>query len=159
MRSVKGMIVAALVLAAVWLLLTGSLHPDELIVGAVVLVLTLVVYRHSLEVFGGIKFGPKTLVMLPVYLVVFVVELVKSNIDVARRVLSPALPVNPGIVRVHTELESDVGKLLLANSITLTPGTLTLDVDGKDLYVHWIDVQDTNTIGRRFEGIAKEFVE
>jgi multicomponent Na+:H+ antiporter subunit E len=55
-------------------------------------------------------------------------------------VLSPALPLNPGIVKVRTRLKSRMGRLLLANSITLTPGTLTVDIDGEWLYIHWVTV-------------------
>ncbi len=159
MKKLTALFTAALILAGVWLLLTASPAADELIVGGFVLVLTLVVFGKSALIFGGVKIGPKLLIMLPVYLFVFLMELIKSNLDVARRVLSPSLPVNPGIVKVKTELKSDIGRLLLANSITLTPGTLTLDVIDDELYVHWIDVKDKSLIGRRFERIAKEIVE
>ena len=70
-------------------------------------------------------------------------QIVLANIDVAYRVLHPALPINPGIVKVKTNLKSDTALTFLANSITLTPGTLSVDID-KDkgfLYIHWIDVK------------------
>jgi multicomponent Na+:H+ antiporter subunit E len=54
-------------------------------------------------------------------------------------VLAPSLPINPGVVQVRTGLTSDLGRLLLANSITLTPGTLTVDVDADLLLIHWIN--------------------
>ena len=76
---------------------------------------------------------------------IFPVELVKANIDVAKRALSPKLPVNPGIVRVPVDLTSEYGQAMLANSITLTPGTITMDIaecDGQTwYYIHWIDVK------------------
>jgi multicomponent Na+:H+ antiporter subunit E len=73
-------------------------------------------------------------------------------------VLHPALPIHPGIVKVRTRLKSDSGRTMLANCITLTPGTLTVDVseDGH-LYIHWIDVRardvqhSTEMIVDRFE--------
>ena len=81
-------------------------------------------------------------------IIVFPWELIKANCDVARRALSPSLPVNPGIVKVTTELTSDYGLSALANSITLTPGTITMDVveevEKNYLYIHWIDVGSTN---------------
>jgi multicomponent Na+:H+ antiporter subunit E len=83
--------------------------------------------------------------------------LVKSNIDVARRVLTPSLPINPGIVEVKTILKSKIGRLILANSITLTPGTFTLEIQNDSLFIHWIDVksadvnEDTRLIVRKFE--------
>lgn len=101
------------------------------------------------------------------YLPVFLWECFKANIDVAYRVLHPALPIKPGIVKVKTALKSDTGLTFLANSITLTPGTLSVDIDKKDgvLYVHWIDVKDkdiraaTKIIVGRFERILKKIFE
>lgn len=98
------------------------------------------------------------------YLPVFLWEVIKANIDVAYRVLHPKLPINPGIVKVKTTLKSDTALTFLANSITLTPGTLSVDIDteGGVLYVHWIDVKAkdvesaTKIIVTRFEKILKE---
>jgi len=98
------------------------------------------------------------------YVPVFLWECLKANIDVAYRVLHPDLPINPGIVKVHTTLKSDTALTFLANSITLTPGTLSVDVDGPKgtLYVHWIDVKNKDTkeatkiIVTRFERILKK---
>jgi len=83
------------------------------------------------------------------YLPVFLWECIKANIDVAYRVLHPKLPINPGIVKVKTNLKSDTGITFLANSITLTPGTMSVDIDKDNgiLYVHWIDVKDKNIEG------------
>ena len=85
--------------------------------------------------------------------------MVKANFDVAARVLNPKLPLNPGFVKVKTNLEGNASKLFLANSITLTPGTLTMEVEGDSLYIHWIDVKSPEEkekyISGRFEGILK----
>ena len=75
------------------------------------------------------------------YFFVFIIALIKSNFDVARRVLSPKLDINPGIVVFKTKLKNDFAKMVLANSITLTPGTLTVDVIKNNFYIHWIDVK------------------
>lgn len=101
------------------------------------------------------------------YLPVFIWECVKANIDVAYRVTHPARPINPGIVKVKTTLKSDTALTFLANSITLTPGTLTVDIDeqGGFLYVHWIDVKQqdiqkaTELIVERFERILRRIFE
>lgn len=95
------------------------------------------------------------------YLPKFLWECFKANLDVAYRVLHPKLPINPGIVKVKTILKSDTALTFLANSITLTPGTLTVDIDRDNgiLYVHWIDVRAkdvetaTRIIVERFEKI------
>jgi len=72
----------------------------------------------------------------------FFIALAKANFDVAVRVITGK--INPGIVKINPELKTDLGVTLLANSITLTPGTLTVDVDEKDnnLYIHWINIKD-----------------
>ena len=62
------------------------------------------------------------------YVPVFLWECFKANLDVAYRVLHPDLPIHPGIVKVNTKLKTDMALTFLANSITLTPGTLTVDV-------------------------------
>ena len=98
------------------------------------------------------------------YLPIFLWECAKANIDVAYRVLHPRLPINPGIVKVKTTLKSDTALTFLANSITLTPGTLSVDINRKDgvLYVHWIDVKTkdvgaaTKIIVERFEKILRK---
>jgi len=98
------------------------------------------------------------------YLPVFLWEIIKANVDVAYRVLHPKLPINPGIVKVKTSLKSDTALTFLANSITLTPGTMTIDIDREKniLYVHWINVRSkdvetaTKIIVDRFEKILKK---
>jgi multicomponent Na+:H+ antiporter subunit E len=54
--------------------------------------------------------------------------------------LDPKLPIRPGIVRVRTKLKSPLARLILANSITLTPGTFVVDIQEDIIYVHWIEV-------------------
>jgi len=90
------------------------------------------------------------------YLFIFIVALIKSNLDVARRVLTPSLPINPGIVKFKTKLTTDYSKMVLANSITLTPGTLTVDVIDDTFYIHWIDVKTTDP-EKAFTEIAEQF--
>jgi multicomponent Na+:H+ antiporter subunit E len=101
------------------------------------------------------------------YLVIFGWECLKANIDVARRVIHPYKPLSPGIVKVKTKLKNDTALTFLANSITLTPGTLTVDIDkkGGSLYIHWIDVKTqeceeaTKIIVERFEKILEKIFE
>ena len=101
------------------------------------------------------------------YIPIFLWEMFKANIDVAYRVIHRKLPINPGIVKIKTNLKSDTGLTFLANSITLTPGTMCVDVDREKgcLYVHWIDVKDkdvegaTEKIAYRFEKILTRIFE
>ncbi|WP_019635832.1 Na+/H+ antiporter subunit E [Paenibacillus fonticola] len=81
-------------------------------------------------------------------LVLFIKELFKSSFTVIGQVISPKLNIRPGIFAYVTELKSDWEVTLLANLITLTPGTLTLDVsrDGSILYIHAMDIGDADEL-------------
>ncbi len=82
---------------------------------------------------------PLRLLLIPVYILgPFLVEVTLANIDVAGRVITGR--IRPGIIRVSSGLKTDLGIFMLANSITLTPGTITVDIDEKsnDLFVHKI---------------------
>jgi multicomponent Na+:H+ antiporter subunit E len=146
-----------------WLLLTGSLATDELAAGALVAVAAAALARS--RIVGGVRLTPAAPAHIAAYLGVSFVALVRSNLDAARRLLSPSLPMNPGFVQVRTGLRSELGRLLLANSITLTPGTLTVDVEEDRLLVHWIDCpagtdveEATRLIAAEFEKYLKGFV-
>jgi len=79
------------------------------------------------------------------YIPFFFYYMLKANLDVVYRVIHPLMPIKPGIVKVKTKLTTDAGRTLLANSITLTPGTMTVDItDDGYLYIHWINVKDTD---------------
>ena len=101
------------------------------------------------------------------YMFRFLWEMAKANLHVAYLVLHPNLPIKPGIVKIKTALTNESAITVLANSITLTPGTLTVDYNEKtsELYIHWIDVEsideakDTEIIGSRFEKLLKEVFE
>lgn len=101
------------------------------------------------------------------YVVLFLWECIKANIDVAARVLNPKMPINPGIVKIRTTLKSDTALTFLANSITLTPGTFCIDIVPEEgiLYIHWIDVREqdiekaTQIIATNFEKVLKRIFE
>jgi multicomponent Na+:H+ antiporter subunit E len=63
-------------------------------------------------------------------------EIVKANLDVARRILDPRLPISPTVIRLKASQKSDLGRVIYANSITLTPGTVSIDIDGERIEVH-----------------------
>jgi multicomponent Na+:H+ antiporter subunit E len=143
------MIAKFILLFLVWIGLTNSLEIEELIVGAVVAFVVAKFFTKDDNmdfkklVITYIKFTP-----------IFLKKLVESNIEVAKIVLNPKLPINTGIVKLKTELTSDHDKLLLANAITLTPGTITLELDNSDLYVHLLNVDSLDR-----EVLQKEVVD
>ncbi len=100
-----------------------------------------------------------------IYLPYFLYYCIRANLDVAVRVIHPDVPIRPGIVKVRTNLTGELAKAFLANSITLTPGTLTIDIDGQDLYVHWINIHTDDQEKRcaeivgRFEPLLRRIFE
>jgi multicomponent Na+:H+ antiporter subunit E len=140
-----------------WILLTGSLATEELGAGLLVASVVSAVSGPHLAIFNGLKLHPLALLSLMNYLVYFFFALIRANLDMARRILSPSLPINPGVVEVETALASPLGRMLLANSITLTPGTLTVDLNQDRLLVHWINVPEDVDITRATQHIAAGF--
>ncbi len=115
----------------VWILLAGVSVPELVLGAAVSAVLSALLWKLL-----NLELSWKTPLAM--------FELVKANIDVLFRVLNPKLPINPGFIKVKTNLKTGFGKLVLANSITLTPGTIAVDADDDSVYVHWIDVKGKN---------------
>ena len=143
-----------LIVFFIWYAFTTSLQPAEIVTG---IILSLIVAYISVANFNccdPILITPSHIIYFIQYFFVFLVALVKANFDVARRVINPKLPINPGIVSFETKLQNHFAKMVLANSITLTPGTLTIDVIGNKFYVHWIDVTAENK-----EEVYKEIAE
>ena len=96
----------------------------------------------SLKGRGTDPINPKIWAHVVANSLVFVGKMIVASIDVALRIIRPGPPLKPGIVRVPTQVKKEWGVTLLSNSITLTPGTMVVDVDERsgDLYVHWINV-------------------
>ena len=130
-----------LTLMTFWVLLNSSVDPEVLVIGAGVSLLISLIFCAKCDVFSEINFTPKAIVASVMFIITFVGALVRANLSITKRVLSPSLPLNPGIVQVKTKLKSKVGRMVLANAITLTPGTFTLELDGEDFYIHWVDVK------------------
>jgi multicomponent Na+:H+ antiporter subunit E len=129
------LLLMGLMLAAVWLLLSGLFKPLLVALGMAATLLTLwlasrmgIIDAESHPVWAVFRFVS--------YWPWLSVEIVKSSFDVARRVLSPSMPISPTVFEVRASQKTVVGRVVLANSITLTPGTVTLDVDGDRLTVH-----------------------
>ena len=145
----------------VWLALVSSLAPPEVISGCIVALVISILGAHLYARLGLPALTLKRAAFLLAYIGVLFWEIIKANVDVAYRVLHPRIPIRPGIVVIRTSLKSNVAKLILANSITLTPGTFTLDVVDDQLLIHWIyvgatDVEGaTQLIGKRFEKYLK----
>jgi multicomponent Na+:H+ antiporter subunit E len=144
----------------VWMLLVWTLDIQEVVAGLGVGILTAALFGSYLPVKPSRLLNPVRWFWLLVYVPVFGYQVVKSNIDVALRVLSPGLQIRPGIIKVKTRLKSDIARVFLANSITLTPGTMTVEVKDDVLYIHWIEVgaEDLEGATRAIVGPFEYFI-
>lgn len=148
-----------------WLLITLSLSLDNIIVGIIAALITSLLFgNHFVKGVGKFAELPRYGWLL-LYIFIFLWECIKANFDVAYRVLHPALPIKPGIVKVKLEIKSDIAKTMLANSITMTPGTIAMDVKDDIMYVHWIYVSSddpevySHKVAGRFEKYIKKIFE
>lgn len=144
-----------------WLAVTGEVSVANLLEGAVLAGLLVLLLRVPVRRRLRLEKVPKALGLL----LYFLKEILLSNAAVARILLSPVSSLTPGIVAVPLDLKSDAGITVLANLITLTPGTLSLDVspDRRTLYVHALQVGDADAFRREvkegFERRVKEVFE
>lgn len=125
---------------AVWLILNGRVTVEICILG---LVISSALFYFACR-YMEYSLRKETLVfrLLPLcirYFWVLVKEIVKANVCVLKIILSPELQPEPAFVYFDTELRTGMAKMVLANSITLTPGTITVSVEGGRYLVHCLD--------------------
>ncbi len=148
-----------------WLLLTFKITLPNLIVGSVASLISSIIFTRFFIKNVYKLLQPHRYFWFLIYLIIFIWECLKANLDVAYRVLHPAMPIRPGIVKVKTTLKSELAKTLLANSITMTPGTISVDIIDDYLYIHWIYVRSedpeiyTDLITGAFEKYIKRIIE
>jgi len=149
-----------LLLMGFWLIFTFSLRTDHLVAGVLVSLLVTLVFGKYFVGHAGKLLEPKRYAWALLYAVVFLWECVKANFDVAYRVLHPAMPIKPGIVKVKLHLQNELARAMLANSITMTPGTITMDIIGDYIYIHWINVytDDVEEYSRHICGKFEKYI-
>ena len=130
-----------------WMALIGNFNPSEVVWGAAVsLVIARLTYRFLLFEFWGWMGNPNRWRELVKLLIEFNRQIIVQNVSLALRVFRPGMPIRPGIVAVPTRVRSEVQLTLLGSLMSLTPDTVTMDIDQERgiIYVHWIDVQTTD---------------
>ena len=151
----------------VWIALTDIKSYQEVLVGIVLALLISWLAGHFLITTERSQHPIRRILFFIIYIFKFFWEMIKANFEVAYLVIHPNLPIRPGIVKIKTKLKKDSAITVLSNSITLTPGTLTVDVnkDEQELYIHCIKVETesveeaTKQIGQRFEKTLTEVFE
>jgi multicomponent Na+:H+ antiporter subunit E len=155
----------------IWVLLTwpfadGKIDIQVVIAGVIASAIIAILFHEILPKEHRVFISPVRIFWVLVYIPVFFYYVMKANLDVVYRALHPKMPIKPGIVKIKTILKTESGITALANSITLTPGTLTVDLtDDGFLYIHWINVksddveQATKFIAQKFEWFLQRIFE
>ncbi|MDG2285460.1 MAG: Na+/H+ antiporter subunit E [Alphaproteobacteria bacterium] len=120
---------------AFWLVMSGFFTPLLLSLGAASVLLVLYI-AHRMELYDRETFPFHLKGHVFKYWGWLAKEIFKANIDVAKIVLAPKMPISPRVVRVKATQKTDLGLVIFANSITLTPGTVTIDIEGDEMIVH-----------------------
>lgn len=131
------LLLLTLVLSVAWLLWSGLYKPMLLGLGAVSVAITLV-FAVRMKFFDHAEGLGRMALRLPGYWVWLLKEILVSSVQVARIVLAPSMPIQPRTVKIVSEPDEELPQVILGNSITLSPGTITIDVDEKELLVHCI---------------------
>jgi len=147
-----------LLLALAWVALSGNFSLANLVAGFVIGFLILGFLRRALGLDAYVYKVPKVLVLI----VTFLWELLLANFNVAYHVITPRHRQRPGILALPLDVKSDTEITLLANMISLTPGTLSLHLsaDRKVLYIHALDICDPETVKRKIkDGFERRVIE
>ena len=133
------------ILSGTWLLLSGHTNPLLLSLG-LLSVAAVVACASRLEVLDDESVPVHLLPGLIRYVPWLIGQVIRSNLDVARRIVSPELPIHPSVVKVDATHHTEVGRVTYANSITLTPGTISLDVSAETIEVHALTEDAANDL-------------
>lgn len=144
-KDIGAVVSTWLALVVLWTIFVGRFDTQELVGGIVVSAFVALIAASGSGASWVAILSPRRLLFFLGFLVYLAIAIVKSNLQMAAIVARPVLAIRPGIVRVKTRLKSPLGRLVLANAITLTPGTLTVEAAGEDLFIHWVTV-DTDDI-------------
>nr|WP_312579876.1 Na+/H+ antiporter subunit E [Sedimentibacter sp.] len=134
-----------------WIILSQNFNFERIVVGVVVCAIIFVFNnellndsRKNSSISASASISNMKYLLL--YIVILIKEIFKSNFHVAKIVLSPKINISTSIVTTNTKLKNELNKTILANSITLTPGTLTLDMTEDRLVIHCLDLKAVESV-------------
>ncbi len=134
-KPIRYSVALGLVLFAIWLLWSGHYTPLMIAFG-VISCAGVVALAGRMQIVDE-EGVPVQLGLKPfLYGIWLLKEIVQANLDVARRIINPRLPIRPQMIRIKSSQQGELGRVIFANSITLTPGTVSVDVDGDEVVVH-----------------------
>lgn len=163
----KSRIIVFILSFIVWIALTDIKSYEEVLVGILLSVMVSLLAGQFLVTTQKSQYPLRRIMYFIIYVFKFFWEMIKANFEVAYLVIHPLLPIKPGIVKIKTKLNKDSAITVLCNSITLTPGTLTVDAnrEKQEIYIHCIKAEiesvdeSTKRIGQKFENILMEVFE
>jgi len=136
-RDLPGSIIISLLLLFFWFLISASLDWQHIFTGIFLgVLLTLFWDQLTIDERGKTIISRRQLKIALRYCIFLFIEIVKANFVVAFIVLNPKMPISPGLIVLKVTLKKDLPRVFYANSITLTPGTITVDLEGDRLLVH-----------------------
>jgi len=149
------------ILFAFWMLLSGKFDAFHLTLGAICCVLVAYLFHDLL--FANVRVGDMRVVAARfiAYIPWLIQQILLANIHVVSLVVRRRMPIDPRVVKFKTKLETDISCVTLANSITLTPGTITMDIKDGVFYVHAVSqkVADELNAGDMEDRVAHIFME
>ncbi len=161
----RSRLVLFLLAGLVWMLLAWTergpapgFEPGDILAGVAAAALTAAIFGRDFSE-GPLRFlSPRRWLYAAGFVPVFAYSCGKASLQVFRMILNPDLPIKPGIVKIQSRLRNRLALTILANCITLTPGTLTVEATAEgELYIHWLTVETievekaTRMIAGRFE--------
>ena len=159
-----------LLLFGLWLVLSGEFYPEFIVAGAVASASVVLMAGHLVHPAAAEHYQPlprsfrwlaATILRFLAYLVWLTKEIAIANMQVTYQVLHPSLPISPRLMRFRTALRMEPSLLLFAHSITLTPGTITVNLDGDEFIIHALSHASVQAVeeGRMQQKIARTFGE
>jgi multicomponent Na+:H+ antiporter subunit E len=145
-------------LALIWAAATGNFGPANVMLG---FVLGFVVVVFAQRAYGSTNYGRRVILVIR-FALFFIYELFKANLRVAYDVITPSQYMRPGVVAIPLSVKTDTEITLLANLISLTPGTLSLDIsdDKSVLYIHAMFVDDPDELRHEIKaGFERRVIE
>lgn len=161
-------IALSVLLLALYLIYTGAVNVVDVVLGVIVAAAVSALFADVVIENPGKIVDVKRWAYLLAYAILYLTVIeAKAHWGVVKVILHPRVPVRPAIVRIRHDVETDYAKTLIANSITNTPGTVTVDVDEERrvMYIHWISAETLDDEGARrriselFERYAKKIFE
>lgn len=131
---------------SVWIFLRYPPDWQHISIGAVVALVVTALCGDLFTARPKLFLEPKRYLWFVYFIILSTWECLKINIDMALRLIKKDIPLNPGIIKFKTSLKTDIGLMFLANTLTLTKGAITIDIDKKNsqIYLHWIDLKQTD---------------